>query len=111
MAHHFDPVPLDAERGGGQSVGPENGREWMRGRGVGVDLSQAVLPSASLGPGDEALLVLCHPPPLHCSLLVNWTAPAEAKFSLKTGVPDPSTPSMLTVAVPAVRWAPLIVAL
>jgi hypothetical protein len=32
-----------------------------RGRGVGVDLFPAVLPSASLGPGDEALLVLFWP--------------------------------------------------
>src|SRR6476469_6133453 len=42
---------LDTERGSERSVGPDNGPEWMRERGVGVDLAPAVLPSASLGPG------------------------------------------------------------
>ena len=52
---------LDTERGSERSVGPDNGPEWMRERGVGVDLAPAVLPSASLGPGDEALRVLFWP--------------------------------------------------
>jgi len=34
----------------------------------------------------------------------------EAKLSLNMGAPTPRNPSMLTVAAPVVRWAPLIVA-